>query len=52
MDGKKKKLVGNVISVRVSNDELQGIQEIMKVTRKSASKIMREAIELFIAQAS
>ncbi len=49
MGRKKKKMVGKVLSVRVSDDELVSIQEIMKSTQKSASNIMREAIRLFLA---
>jgi len=49
MGRKKKSQVGKVLSVRVSGDELTSILEIMKITSKSASNVMREAIRLFIA---
>ena len=49
MGRKKKKLVGKILSVRVTDDELESIQEIMKNTQKSASNVMREAIRLFLA---
>ena len=44
----KKKPVGQVISFRVSEDEMATIREIMKTSRKNASAVMREAIRLFI----
>ncbi len=47
----KKRMVGKVISVRISDAELETIQEIMRATRKSASNVMREAIRLFLAPA-
>lgn len=52
MGRKKKNRVGNVISVRVTDHELENFREIMKITRKSASTVMREAIKLFLATAS
>ena len=52
MGRKKKRMVGKVISVRVTDDELESIQEIMRATRKNASNVMRDAIRLFIAPAS
>ena len=48
MGSRKKKPVGQVISFRVSDDEMETIREIMKVSRKNASSVMREAIRLFI----
>ena len=36
----------NVVSIRVSDDELEALQEISKETRKSISEIMREAMAL------
>jgi hypothetical protein len=49
MGRRKNNKVDKVISVRVTGDELRSILEIMKVTQKSASNVMREAIRLFIA---
>ncbi len=40
----------NVISMRISDEERVQIENLMKVTRKSVSDIMREAMELFSAQ--
>ena len=48
MGSRKKKPVGQVISFRVSDDEMATIREIMKTSRKNASAVMREAIRLFI----
>ena len=36
----------NVVSIRVSDDELEALQEVSKETRKSISEIMREAMVL------
>ncbi len=36
----------NVVSIRVSDDELEALQEVSKETRKSISEIMREAMSL------
>jgi predicted transcriptional regulator len=36
----------NVVSIRVSDDELEALQEVSKETRKSISEIMREAMML------
>jgi predicted transcriptional regulator len=36
----------NVVSIRVSDDELEALQEVSKETRKSISQIMREAMSL------
>ena len=52
MGRRKKKLVGRVISVRVTDDELETFHEIMRSTRKSSSSIMREAIRQVIARSS
>ncbi len=40
----------NVVSIRVSDDELEALQEVSKVTRKSISEIMREAMTLIRAK--
>lgn len=37
----------NVISMRISDEERETLMEIMNVTHKSVSDIMREAMELF-----
>lgn len=51
--GRKKKEQGTkVISVRVSNEELATIREVMQITRKSASHVMRDAFRQFIAPTS
>ena len=52
MGRRKNSQVGKIISVRVTSDELRSILEIMKVTQKSASNVMREAIRQFIAPSS
>ncbi len=40
----------NVVSIRVSDDELEALQEVSKVTCKSISEIMREAMMLIRAK--
>jgi predicted transcriptional regulator len=40
----------NVISMRISDEERQTLQQIMDVTHKSVSDIMRDAMELFKSQ--
>ncbi|HWI41611.1 MAG TPA: ribbon-helix-helix protein, CopG family [Verrucomicrobiae bacterium] len=40
----------NVISMRISDEEREILQEIMSVTHKSVSDIMREAMDLFRTQ--
>ncbi|MDD3293399.1 MAG: ribbon-helix-helix protein, CopG family [Geobacteraceae bacterium] len=37
----------NVISMRITDEERETLQEIMQTTQKSMSDIMREAMELF-----
>jgi predicted DNA-binding protein len=37
----------NVISMRISDEERETLQELMNSTHKSVSDIMREAMELF-----
>lgn len=39
----------NVISMRVSDDERDHLENLMKTTHKSISDIMREAMEYFSA---
>jgi predicted transcriptional regulator len=36
----------NVVSIRVSDDELEALQEVSKMTCKSISEVMREAMEM------
>lgn len=40
----------NVVSIRVSDDELEVLQEVSKATCKSISEIMREAMSLLQTQ--
>lgn len=40
----------NVISMRISDEERETLQELMNTTHKSVSDIMREAMEMFKAQ--
>lgn len=40
----------NVISMRVSDEERDHLENLMKTTHKSISDIMREAMEYFSAQ--
>ena len=49
MARKKKNLVGKVISVRVTDDDMAVLRKVMKQTNKSASTIMREVISSMIA---
>ena len=37
----------NVISMRISDEERETLQELINTTQKSVSDIMREAMELF-----
>lgn len=36
-----------VVSMRISDDEMRNIQELMRLTNKGASELMREAFQLF-----
>ncbi|HZV80880.1 MAG TPA: ribbon-helix-helix domain-containing protein [Geobacteraceae bacterium] len=36
-----------VISLRISDDEMEYIQELMRATNKGASELMRDAFHLF-----
>jgi predicted DNA-binding protein len=40
----------NVISMRISDEERDTLEEIMNTTHKSVSDIMREAMDLFKTQ--
>ncbi len=48
MRKQKKKIVSNVICVRVSDNELECIRELMKVTNTNASSVLREAVKSVI----
>jgi predicted transcriptional regulator len=37
----------NVISLRISDEERETLQQIMQTTQKSMSDIMREAMDMF-----
>lgn len=39
-----------VVSMRISDDEMRNIQELMQLTNKGASELMREAFQLFKAE--
>ena len=41
-----------VISMRISDDEMEYVQELMRATNKGASELMREAFHLFKAEIS
>jgi predicted DNA-binding protein len=51
MASRKKKSVSKVISVRVTDDELETIRAIMKTSHKTASNVLREAIRVIVAPA-
>jgi hypothetical protein len=38
-----------VICVRVSDSELEAIRDLMRITQKNASSLMREALSSFVA---
>ncbi len=40
----------NVVSIRVSDDELEVLQEVSKATSRSISEVMREAMSLIRAK--
>ena len=40
----------NVISMRISDDEREHLENLMSTTKKSVSDIMREAMEYFSAK--
>lgn len=40
----------NVISMRISDEEREALENLMKTSRKSVSDIMREAMDLFARQ--
>jgi hypothetical protein len=52
MGKQKKKHASNVICVRVSDNEMECIRELMKITQKNASSVLREAVKSVITQAA
>ncbi len=40
----------NVISVRIADDEMENIQQLMGAMNKSASDLMRDAVAMLMAQ--
>lgn len=52
MGKQKKKIVSNVVCVRVSDNEMECIRELMKVTKKNASSVLREAVKSIITPAA
>ena len=42
----------NVISMRISDDEMKVVKELMDFTNKGASELMRDAFRLFMEQAT
>ena len=48
MGKKGKKVVGKIICVRVTDDELETIRQIMEATRMNATAVLREAIKTFM----
>jgi predicted transcriptional regulator len=42
----------NVVSMRISDDERATLDEIMYITNKSVSQLMREAMEMIKLQAN
>lgn len=36
-----------IVSVRVTDEQMEGIRRLMEATKKSASDIMREAFDMF-----
>ena len=47
-DGRKARY--NVISMRITDEEMAGIQELMAKTNKNASTLMRHAFNQLLAQ--
>ncbi|MCM2360019.1 MAG: DUF6290 family protein [Geobacteraceae bacterium] len=41
----------NVVSIRISDEELEALQEVCKETNKSVSTVMREAVSLIRVKA-
>lgn len=47
MRKEKKNFAQKVISVRITDEELADLRELMGVTRKSVSGLLRDALSLF-----
>ncbi len=47
---KKAEQVGNVVSLRISDDEKRALEKLTNTTSKSISDIMRESIHLWISK--
>ncbi|HZV82017.1 MAG TPA: ribbon-helix-helix protein, CopG family [Geobacteraceae bacterium] len=39
-----------VVSLRISDDEMDHVRELMNMTNKGASELMREAFKLFVSE--
>ncbi len=52
MGRKRKHLGGRVISVRVADNEMSTLRELMEITGLNASALMREALRLYVASTS
>lgn len=52
MAKQKKKKVGKVVCVRVSDHDMECVKEMMRLTRKSASSILRDAFRTMLGQAA
>lgn len=50
MGEKKKSIPQNVVSVRITDEELADLNDLMGVTRKSVSALLRDALLLFMAK--
>ncbi len=48
MGRKRKHQGGKVVSVRVADNEMETIRELMELTGLNASSLMREALKLYI----
>lgn len=44
----KKKQVNNVVCVRISDNDMECIREMMRITHMSASSVMREAFKTLL----
>lgn len=47
MGNRKQNFVHNVISVRISDEELAELKNLMGVSRKTVSALLRDALSLF-----
>lgn len=46
----KKKKVSKVVCVRVTDNDMECVRELMRLTRKSASSILRDAFRTMLGQ--